>query len=129
MEKMNLNFSGGDNILRTICWLLSIIAWLLYLITGWIAVFGKEYYLWTIPKNTIVNLLITQYHLYIPCQIDEPLLMTCFIVTLGISTLGFFAYLVYSTCIKSNVFDGMMGSISFYSFSLCWRIIFSWYNY
>ena len=112
MEKMNLNFSGGDNILKTVFWLLSILSWLLYLITGWIAIFGKEYYLWTIPKNAIVNYLISQVHLYIPCQIDEPLLMTIFIVTLAISTLGFVAYLVYSTCIKSNVFDGMMGSLS-----------------
>ena len=112
MEKMNLNFSGGDNIFKTICWLLSILCWLLYLITGWIAIFGKEYYLWTIPKNTLVNIIIAEYHIYIPCQIDEPLLMTIFIVTLAISTLGFVAYLVYSTCIKSNVFDGMMGSLS-----------------
>jgi hypothetical protein len=116
MEKMNLNFSGGDNIIKTICWLLSIISWLLYLITGWIAIFGKEYYLWTIPKNTIVNYVIGTYHIYIPCQIDEPLLMTIFIVTLAISTLGFVAYLVYSTCIKSNVFDGMMGSLSRFHF-------------
>ena len=115
MEKMNLNFSGGDNIFKTICWLLSILCWLLYLITGWIAIFGKEYYLWTIPKNTIIHLIIT-YHIYIPCQIDEPLLMAIFIVTLAISTVGFLAYLVYSTCIKSNVFDGMMGSLSRFHF-------------
>ena len=116
MEKMNLNFSGGDNIFKTICWLLSILCWLLYLITGWIAIFGKEYYLWTIPKNTIVNIIIAEYHIYIPCQIDEPLLMAIFIVTLAISTFGFVAYLVYSTCIKSNVFDGMMGSLSRFHF-------------
>ena len=116
MEKMNLNFSGRDNILKTVCWLLSILSWLLYLITGWIAIFGKEYYLWTIPKNAIVNYLISQVHLYIPCQIDEPLLMTIFIVTLAISTVGFVAYLVYSTCIKSNAFDGMMGSLSRFHF-------------
>jgi hypothetical protein len=116
MEKMNLNFSGGDNIVKTVFWLLSILSWLLYLITGWIAIFGKEYYLWTIPKNAIVNYLISQVHLYIPCQIDEPLLMTIFIVTLAISTVGFLAYLVYSTCIKSNVFDGMMGSLSRFHF-------------
>ena len=113
---MNLNFSGGDNIVKTVFWLLSILSWLLYLITGWIAIFGKEYYLWTIPKNAIVNYLISQVHLYIPCQIDEPLLMAIFIVTLAISTLGFVAYLVYSTCIKSNVFDGMMGSLSRFHF-------------
>jgi hypothetical protein len=116
MEKMNLNFNGGDNICKTIFWLLSILCWLLYLITGWIAIFGKEYYLWTIPKNTIVNIIIAEYHIYIPCQIDEPLLMAIFIVTLAISTLGFVAYLVYSTCIKSNVFDGMMGSLSRFHF-------------
>ena len=116
MEKLNLNFSGGDNILKTICWLLSIISWLFYLITGWIAVFGKDYRIWTIPKNTIIDLLVSTYHIYIPVQIDEPLLMIIFIVTLAVSTLGFLAFLAYSTFIKSNVFDGMMGSISRFHF-------------
>jgi hypothetical protein len=116
MEKLNLNFSGGDNILKTICWLLSIISWLFYLITGWIAVVGSDYRIWTIPKNTIIDYILSTYHIYIPVQIDETFLMIIFIVTLAVSTLGFLAYFTYSTFIKSNVFDGMMGSISRFHF-------------
>lgn len=116
MEKVHLNFSGGDNILKTICWLLSIISWLFFLITGWIGVLGSYSYLWTIKRNTIIDYLIGTYHVYIPTQIDEPLLMVIFILTLAVSTVGFLAYIAYSICIQSNVFNGMMESISRFHF-------------
>jgi hypothetical protein len=119
MEKLNLNFSSGDNILKSICWLLSIISWLFFLITGWISL-GEQYYFWTIPKNTVirVKIIIVEIvsHMYIPSQIDKPLLVAIFILTLVISTFGFCAYLAYSICIKSNVFNGMMESISKFHF-------------
>ena len=108
MEKINLNFNGGDNILKSICWILSIISWLFFLITGWIS-FGEKYYFWTIPKSKSPGF-------FIPSQMDKTLLMIVFIVTLVISTLGFCAYLVHSTCIKSTVFNGMMESISKFHF-------------
>ena len=116
MEKLNINFSGGDNIFKTICWILSIISWLFFLITGWISLTSKDYYFWTIPKNTIIDYSFITYHVYIPSQIDEPLLLAIFILTLVISTLGFCTYLVYSTFIKSTVFNGMMESISKFHF-------------
>lgn len=115
MEKVHLNFSGGENIIKSICWLLSIISWLFFLITGWISLSGSYHYIWTIPKNTIIRIIV-ECHSYVPSQIDETLFMVIFILTLSISTLGFCAYLVYSICIKSNVFDGMMGSISKFHF-------------
>ena len=108
MEKLNLNFNGGDNILKSICWILSIISWLFFLITGWISL-GEKYYFWTIPKDFFIKS-------FIPSQMDKALLMTVFILTLVISTLGFCAYLGYSTCIKSTVFNGMMESISKFHF-------------
>jgi hypothetical protein len=108
MEKVHLNFSGGDNVLKSICWLLSIISWLFFLITGWIDVTSEKYNLWTIWKY--------ESHFYIPAQIEKPLLMTIFILTLVISTLGFLAFMAYSIFIQSNVFDGMMGSISRFHF-------------
>lgn len=114
MEKLNLNFKGVDNICKSICWLLSLVSWLLYLITGWIAIFGEDYKLWTIRKK---NILILGYHLYLPIIIDESLVYIIFIVIMGISSVGFFVYLIYSLCIKTNgVFNGMMGKISRYHF-------------
>lgn len=38
MEKLNLNFSGGANVLKSICWILSYISWLMLVITGWISI-------------------------------------------------------------------------------------------
>ena len=37
MEKANINFKGGENALKTICWILSVLSWLLLLVTGWIS--------------------------------------------------------------------------------------------
>ena len=109
MEKLNLNFNGRDNILKSICWLFSIISWLLYLITGWISLFDKKYNFWTIPKNTN--------NAYMPTQIEEACLYIIFIVTLVISTSAFCAYMFYSIYNKSNsVFNGMMEKIGRFHF-------------
>lgn len=117
MEKFNLNFSGGDNILKSICWLLSLAAWLLFLITGWISIFGEKYKIWTITKDVIVNLILTEYHPYIPTQMDKTFIFIVFLVLLIVSTLAFCAYLIYSIFIKANsVFNGMMGKMSRFHF-------------
>jgi len=108
MEKLHLNFSGRDNALKSICWLLSIISWLFFLITGWIDACTEKYNLWTFWRY--------ESNFYIPAQMEKPLLMTVFFLTLIIATLGFFAFIAYSTFIQSKVFDGMMGSISRFHF-------------
>ena len=35
MEKLNLNFSGGDNVVKSICWIMSYLSWLLLVASGW----------------------------------------------------------------------------------------------
>ena len=113
MEKVNLNFNGRENIIKSIFWLLSILSWLFFLITGWVSVFGNYLYFWAIQKNAYILLFG---YVYIPSQIEETMLKIIFILTLAISTAGFCAYLVYSTYLKSNVFNGMMGFISKFHF-------------
>jgi hypothetical protein len=38
MEKLNLNFSGGDNVVKSICWIMSYLSWLLLVETGWASI-------------------------------------------------------------------------------------------
>ena len=38
MEKLNLNFSGGDNVVKSICWIMSYLSWLLLVATGWASI-------------------------------------------------------------------------------------------
>ena len=120
MEKVHLNFKGGDNICRSICWILSILSWLLYLITGWIAIFGEEYKIWTIKKENQQYFhfrYLKYYNIYLPILMDKSFVYIVFIVTMAISTSAFFVYLLYSICIKTNgVFNGMMGNISRFHF-------------
>lgn len=117
MEKANLNFNGGDNIIKSICWVLSLLSWLLYLITGWISLFDKKFYVWTIPKNTKITFFSKYYYPYIPIQIEEVFIYIIIIATLGISTAAFCVYLFYSICNKSkSVFNGMMDTIGRFHF-------------
>ena len=37
MDKANLNFSNCDNTVRSICWIFSVLGWLMYIICGWIS--------------------------------------------------------------------------------------------
>ena len=59
METFNLNFNGGSNILKSICYILSLCCWLLFLITGWISISYLEdddyRYIWTIPKIKAIS--------------------------------------------------------------------------
>lgn len=120
MEKLHLNFVGVGNIFKSICWILSIISWLLYLITGWIAIFGEDYKIWTIKKENQKYFHILEfkyYNLYLPILMDKSFVYITFIVTMSISSFAFFVYLVYSLFIKTNgVFNGMMGTISRFHF-------------
>lgn len=119
MEKLNLNFSGGDNVIKSICWILSVLSWLLFIITGWISLRWLDYdpynIVWTIRryefdsdyKKVPFSGLINYYY---PIQMQSAMLYIVFIVTMIIALAGFILYMVKSTCKKDNaVFDGMMG--------------------
>ena len=119
MEKLNINCQGVDGIFMTICWILSIVSWLLFLITGWIAICGKDYNVWTITKDVKATVPVFNIDIfpYIPIQIKESFIYIIFILTLGIATAGFIIYLIDSIFIKTTkVFNGMMGTISRFHF-------------
>lgn len=124
MEKYNINFKGGDNIMKTICWILSLISWILLLVTGVIGLvdlFNKNL-IWVIPKwetvgdITIINIIV-YYFFYRPMQILDSCLVTIFILTIIFTFIGFFLYIYLCTCGQnSSVMEGMLGSISRFHF-------------
>lgn len=135
MEKLNLNFSDGDNVIKSICWILSVLSWLLFIITGWISLRWLDYYpyniVWTIkryefpePNNFNFKGLEASYY---PIQMQSAMLYIVFIVTMIIALAGFILYMVKSTCKKDNaVFDGMMGQWARFHFCplLCVSALF-----
>jgi hypothetical protein len=124
MEKFNINFKGGDNIMKTICWILSLISWILLLVTGVIGLvdlFNKNL-IWVIPKwetvgdISIINIIV-YYLFYRPMQILDSCLVIIFILTIIFTFIGFFLYVYLCTCGQnSNVMEGMLGSISRFHF-------------
>ena len=124
MEKYNINFKGGDNIMKTICWILSLISWILLLVTGVIGLvdlFNKNL-IWVIPKwetvgDITIIYIIVYYFFYRPMQILDSCLVTIFILTIIFTFIGFFIYIYLCTCGQnSSVMEGMLGSISRFHF-------------
>ena len=135
MEKLNLNFSGGDNVIKSICWILSVLSWLLFIITGWISLRWLDYphtsIVWTIHRIEFVRdsnkVPFTGLAYYYPIQMQSAMLYIVFIVTMIIALAGFILYMVKSTCKKDNaVFDGMMGQWARFHFCplLCVSALF-----
>ena len=123
MEKFNLNFNGGENIIKSICWILSVLSWLMFLITGWISFYWFENnkrfvpFIWTIYKK--LNPKILGFHTadYEPLQMQVSLIYIVFILTMIIALVGFILYMIKSTCKKDeNVFGGMIGNWSRFHF-------------
>ena len=83
MEKYNINFNGGSNITKTLCWILSLISWLLLIITGIIGLVDlfNNANIWVIPKwetvkdsITIINIIV--YYFFIDlCRFWIPALL------------------------------------------------------
>lgn len=116
MEKLNLNFNGGDNVIKSICWILSVLSWLLFIVTGWISLRWLDYketqIVWTIKK-----IELGEYGYYAPIQMQAAVLYIVIIITMIVGLAGFIIYMIKSTCKKDNaVFDGMLGNWSRYHF-------------
>ena len=109
METINLNFSGKENIIKSICWILSVLSWALLIITGWLSLKWLKHndIIWTIIiyENPYQNAL------YAPFQMHISLIYITFIIAMLFTLASFIIYMIKSTCKKDDsVFEGMMGS-------------------
>lgn len=127
MEKFNLNFSGGDNVIKSICWIFSVLSWLLLIVTGWISLrwLDEFHYIWTITRIekggrgsvSFFGQTLPGYVPYEPIQMHEALIYLVFILAMIIALAGFIIYMIKSTCKKDDaVFNGMMGQWSKFHF-------------
>lgn len=121
MEKLNLNFSGGENILKSICWILSVLSWLLFIVTGWISLKwlddDRTRIIWNITKLYNPKILGINTGMYYPLQMQVSLIYIVFILTMIIALAGFILYMIKSTCKKDDaVFGGMIGQWSKFHF-------------
>ena len=132
MEKLNLNFSGGDNVVKSICWIMSYLSWLLLVASGWASVKWLDedpsvdengntehvgYTIWGFNAMRTIN-GNDPLKVYYPLQMQVSLYYICFILTLIVITGGCFVFFYKTICKKDDqVINGMMGQ---FSFSLCY---------
>ena len=131
MEKLNLNFSGGDNVVKSICWIMSYLSWLLLVASGWASIKwldddgGVDHQRgWSIWNFYAVRTPdggdsdddpLKKY--YLPLQMQVSLYYICFILTLIIITGGCFVFFYKTICKKDDqVVNGMMGQFSKFHF-------------
>ena len=136
MEKLNLNFSGGDNVVKSICWIMSYLSWLLLVASGWASIkwlvqdpmivdgVTEEQWGWTIwgfvayrthkEQGVDEDPLKEEYY---PLQMQVSLYYICFILALIIITGGCFVFFYKTICKKDDqVVNGMMGQFSKFHF-------------
>jgi hypothetical protein len=132
MEKLNLNFSGGDNIVKSICWIMSYLSWLLLVASGWASIkwldedpyIDEEGYAhrgWTIwnfyATRTLDGGNDPLKGNYLPLQMQVSLYYICFILALIIITGGCIIFFVKTIFKKDDqVINGMMGQFSKFHF-------------
>ena len=84
MEKLNLHYNDGKNIIKSICWIMAYLSWLLLLVNGWVSMrwlFNKSFkYIWTIYVFRERN-----YH---PLQMYYFMIYFVFIFAMIIITIG-----------------------------------------
>ena len=122
MEKFNLNFSGGDNVIKSICWIMSVLSWLLLIATGWASLNWLSYnktddqrrgIIWTIIKYEFTKANDGKLNgAYMPIQMQAALIYIVFILTLIIIVAGFCFYMKKDDA----VYNGMMGQWSKFHF-------------
>ena len=130
MEKLNLNFSGGDNVVKSICWIMSYLSWLLLVASGWASIkwldddgSDDNYRGWSIWNFFAVRTPDVDgaddplEKGYYPLQMQVSLYYICFILTLIIITGGCFIFFYKTICKKDDqVVNGMMGQFSKFHF-------------
>ena len=110
MEKFN--FKGGENILKSICWILSYLSWLLVAVNNLASLkyMYKESRIWGIG-------IIEKSKNYIPIQMDRIVIYIVYNIWILISFIGCVVFIVKTLFRKDNsVIDGMMGKFSQFHF-------------
>ena len=122
---MNFNLDFKNDSYRTICWILSVLSWLLFVLIGWIAflifLFHKKeniiYY-----KNiwTFIDLDDYQDYYkipYYPIQTNKYFYIILFLLLMVLGTASF-AFYIYKSSFKKDehIFEGMMGKFSRFNF-------------
>ena len=139
MEKLNLNFSGGENVVKSICWIMSYLSWLLLVTTGWASIKWLDeipsqyddnpdpndphvgwtiwsFFVWRSVDNTGNNIDPLKLR-YFPLQMQVSLYYICFILTLIVITGGCIIFFVKTIFKKDDqVINGMMGQFSKFHF-------------
>jgi len=111
MEKFN--FKGGENILKSICWILSYLSWLLVAVNNLASLkyMYKESRIWGI----FIYKENSEY--YIPIQMDRIVIYIVYNIWILISLIGCVVFIVKTLFRKDNpVIDGMMGKFSQFHF-------------
>ena len=132
MEKLNLNFSGGDNVVKSICWIMSYLSWLLLVASGWASIKWLDedpsedengitehvgYTIWGFTVYRTSNGIDPLKYTYFPLQMQVSLYYICFILTLIVITGGCFVFFYKTICKKDDqVINGMMGQFSKFHF-------------
>ena len=109
MEK-KFNFNGGENILKSICWILSYLSWLLFAINNLASL------KWLYNDNAVWNIIV-QPGKYFPIQMEKIMIYIIFNFEIFISLIGCIVFF-FKTLIKpeDKVIDGMMGKFSQFHF-------------
>ncbi len=138
MEKLNLNFSGGDNVVKSICWIMSYLSWLLLVASGWASIkwlderptlddlsnfnypdddFHVGWTIWTFQALRTRKNGEDPLESYLPLQMQVSLYYICFILTLIIITGGCILFFIKTIFKKDDqVINGMMGQFSKFHF-------------
>ena len=125
----NIDFA---NPVKTICWILSLLSWLLFLVSGWLGFFRliiikyddslySYNYIWSFinifNKNIKGKNEDPLSQIYLPIQAKREYYIILFLILLVLGTIGFILYIFKSIIKKDDhVFEGMMGNFSRYHF-------------
>ena len=148
MEKTALsekfNFNGGENIIKSICWIFSYLLWLLLAINNLASLkwMYKEGQIWSVKSGSNIAISLIEEIIkslqtlpvgdetcdgYIPIQMDYIMIYIVFNIEIIISFIGCVVFF-YKTLIKTekSIIDGMMGKFSqFHFFPLLCAFILS----